>query len=141
MIERGLIVGPAVLHYGVGRAWLDSEALKKVPGVKAVRDHDLYSHDTSISSKPRGTFDTVVANYVLNVCPPDIRAGVIEELKSLSDNVLVSVRGSGDKVKGEPKYDGVITSRKTFQKLYTSTDAQKLGELLFDGPTMKVVRL
>ncbi len=77
------------------------------------------------SEKPNKHFDIVTCNYVLNVIEDPLeRFELIEELKTMGDQIYITVRSDIKSIKDNwiPYNDGYLTGRKnncTFQKIYT----------------------
>lgn len=84
LLERGLLVG-RILDFGCGMGDLAK-----------FLDGDIEEYDPHFAPKrPRGRFDVVVCNYVLNVLPPRERKQVLREARRhlRADGVLyVTVR-------------------------------------------------
>ena len=117
--NSGFGKGQSVLHFGSGKDKHSTELLGSLGAT--VKEYDPnYAPDRSVLSEPH---DTVVSNFVLNVLPPEARETALQDLEiAVGKNGIgyISVRAAGDKsINGEPAFDGVQTSRGTFQKGYT----------------------
>jgi len=115
LLDKGLIVGN-VLHHGSGQDIGSSKAMSDVAG--SVTDFDPnFTPDFKALNKK---YDTVISNYVINTLPPDDRnKALIDIAKTTKGVAYIAVRGMGNVIAGEPKFDGVITSKVTFQKIYS----------------------
>jgi len=112
-----------VLHFGEGRAFLDTQAL--IDEGAYVTAYDPYSpapaqrDDVVIYNY----YDYVIAVYVFNALEPG------ERIQAYSDFITAKMGGVGyialrtDKIAGVPYEDGVITQKYTFQKSYTPESA------------------
>lgn len=119
IVMRGLIgENDFVLNFGSGHAEHDTALF---------REHARFaeSYDPLLGPempKVRGGWDVIYCGYVLNVLPPTERGVVIRTIANIlrpGGRAYFAVRS--DEIKGRPYEDGVITSRGTFQKSYTST--------------------
>lgn len=120
--------GEEILHFGEGRAYEDTRVLREFGFV--------YPYDPNSPQKikrqvPRFASGLGVAVYVFNTLPPIQRRMAFTDLNGLAHEWIIAVRA--DRVKGEPMFDGVRTTRGTFQKSYTVDQA--LAE--FGGEVIK----
>ena len=113
----------SVLDYGSGRGQ-DAERLRRL-GLRVNAWDPHFSPDT----QPIPT-SVVLLTYVLNVIEdPDERIDVLRQAWNLTQGTLVvSCRLSWDarKVRGTPTEDGLLTSRGTFQHLFTPLELREL---------------
>lgn len=82
LMSQDLLAG-RILDYGSGRGF-DADALN-------ADRYDPYWHPT----KPKGKFDTIICNYVLNVVDEDTQESILQELRTyLKDGgkAYISVR-------------------------------------------------
>ena len=66
-------------------------------------------------------YDTVICNYVLNVVYPRTRIDILRKIYEVlkpGGKAYITVRDTTEIVRGTPLYDGVVTSKGTFQKLF-----------------------
>lgn len=113
-----------VLHFGEGKAYADSDALRKWCGGRLVT-YDPYS-ENEWSRGPEWleySYGVVVANYVLNVLEPDERRVAFEQIMRCAIGGVAYITLRTDKVKGIAYEDGVVSTRYTFQKTYTPASA------------------
>ena len=133
-----LMLGKSVLHYGEGKAFLDTQALQD-------RGYDVSVYEPfgpdplKWEVKEGALFDTVVSVYVLNSIVPGVRKNVIEHMLMLGNRVIAAVRT--DKINGSPYEDGVRTKRGTFQKQFKKDDLEKLGDIIGRGSGYAIVEL
>lgn len=117
--DSGFGKGKSVLHFGSGKDKASTELLGSAGAT--VKEYDpTYAPDRSVITEPH---DRVVSNFVLNVLPPELRDQALQDLQTAvgRDGIAyISVRAKGDtSIKGTPEFDGVRTSKGTFQKGYT----------------------
>lgn len=117
LVDNNLLHG-TVLHYGEGKALLDTVAMSQMPEVMSVTAYDPNSADEWKRVMPQGVFNGVVMNYVLNVLRPDARKAALLNAIGRGFTTFITVRL--DKVDGTPYRDGVVTSRGTFQTQLTA---------------------
>ena len=130
LLDKNLLHG-SILDYGCGKGF-DSTYLK-------TQNYEIYSydkyneefHDDSLLDRK---YDCVMCNYVFNVIA-DLQEHeeTLNKLKSLSDNVFVSVRSDVKAINENWKYDdksiGYWTPKNTFQRFYTNEN--KMIDKLF----------
>jgi hypothetical protein len=114
--ERALVSG-RVLHYGSGHASADTVALGENACV-VEWDTNWCRNEEALKS----TYDSVVSVYVLNVLPPVERHECLQEICRLAPQAVLAVRADANHIHGEPEFDGVRTSRQTFQRSYNATE-------------------
>jgi SAM-dependent methyltransferase len=71
------------------------------------------------------SFDTITCTYVLNTLAKNERNEVIKHIQRLltkNGKAYISVRSTKEKVEGIPHEDGVLTKKKTFQKLFNKNE-------------------
>ena len=134
-----------ILHFGEGKAYQDTQALRDLPGVDSVEAYDPNSaHLHKRVLPPVGAgFDYVVCNYVLNVLPEEDRSAALVAAFGRGLYNIFTVRL--DKVEGKPYDDGVITSKGTFQSQLDEYEwfdwiARTLLDRFGYLPHMKVLR-
>lgn len=110
-LEAGAI-GETHLDYGCGRG---DDVMRLRQAGYAVQGYDPHY----MPKEPQGPFESVSLIYVLNVIedPREREHSLHAAWELASDRLILAVRC--DKVKGEPFSDGVITSRRTFQKTFS----------------------
>lgn len=110
-----------VLHFGEGKAFLDTEAIASLPNVDSVYAYDPNSYDPRKRTLPLGCpFHYAVCNYVLNTLTPAEREDAFIDGFLKSAYSIWTVRL--DKVDGDPVFDGVQTKRGTFQTQLKAED-------------------
>lgn len=111
-----------VLHFGEGKAFADTEALRlppygSGPYVMAFDPNSphVWKRDRNIINPEFYTYTSGVSIYVFNTLLPSEREMAFGDMMRCCDNLIIAVRT--DKVNGTPVlgYDGVTTSRDTFQ--------------------------
>jgi len=86
-----------VLDFGTGRG-RDCRELHRHPGLE-VACYDVYHPSPEVRTFPKGTFDLVIANYVVNVLPKDERKQAIQRAASKvkgGGKIVFAARGTGD---------------------------------------------
>jgi hypothetical protein len=147
-IVKNIDLAGDILHFGEGRAYPDTDALKQYGSVSVYEPYPAFDKAHYISDAivkcdktvlPDMTFDYIVAIYVLNVLEPAERWKVLRWLREHGDVVLVAVRT--DSIKGKRHLDGVITSTGTFQKSYDNVALENLGRVLTRNSSFAIVEL
>lgn len=114
-----------LLHYGEGKAFLDTNLFKL--HADWVEAYDPYSPRPSSRVLPKNVhFEKIIAIYVFNTLPPKERKAAVEEAISLLESggqLIAAVRA--DTILGAAHFDGVRTKRDTFQKSYTMAEVEK----------------
>ena len=131
-----------ILDYGCGKG-KDVKYLKEL-GFKTIVGFDpynpKYAHPENLIAQ---TFDVILNFYVLNVVLPDERDLILENILNLvRDNgrIYIAVRDISEKVNGTPYEDGVITSRGTFQKFFSTMElVAYILENYPDGTEVKIL--
>jgi ATP adenylyltransferase len=126
LLVKGKIRGRTI-NWGSGRSFTDTWAMAGVTGT--CDEYDPYF----APERPDGIYDTVYCGYVLNTLPPTNRAGCVMDILQFIDKtstVYFAVRG--DRVRGEPHHDGVITKRGTFQKSFSNLELYSFLREFFD---------
>lgn len=126
LFEKNLLEG-SILDFGGGRG-ADYFFLKNQP----VKTYDIYHYDPNflilgdrIIQKKNDylysvKFDIILCTYVLNVLIPKERKRAIQNIHDrLAYDGVAYITVRTDKVDGTPYEDGVMTSKQTFQKIYT----------------------
>lgn len=117
------IRGRRIVNFGEGKAFADTREL----GILSGKEPFGYDPNSPMESHrvppPEGVFDACVSNYVFNTLAPVARRIAFQDMLRYAPVGFVSVRK--DKIKGKPAFDGVITSRGTFQKSYTDGSFRK----------------
>jgi len=91
-------------------------------------------HGTVVSAIPRGTFDLVLATFVLEtICPLDKRHALLGDMVRATRKggvLALALRGVSDvktaKARGEPYLDGYVTPARTFVKPYTVSEIRSI---------------
>ncbi len=119
LIHNNFLFG-SVLHYGEGKAYMDTDAIDMLPDVTSVYAYDPHSEHENRHTLPNSPemFDITVCNYVLNTLAGQDREDAFIGALIHSFSSFITVRL--DKVNGEPYDDGVMTSKGTFQAQLTS---------------------
>lgn len=102
-----------ILHYGEGKAFEDTRVLSAFSGsFVATYDPHTEANDPSVLDVQ---YDVGISNYVFNTLLPATRAKAFSDMLACCKRCIIAVRT--DKVNGSPVlgYDGVTTSRDTFQ--------------------------
>lgn len=134
LVSNGCILGH-VLYHGRGKDSAGESMLASDTGVSKVSAYDPNISGIDDASALNGAYDTVVSVFVLNVLPPDIRAEVLDDLRTATgDGVcFVAVRGKGERGYQDatreganwiPEEDGYRYqgARGTFQKWYAGNE-------------------
>lgn len=127
-----LVDGDHLLDYGCGHGE-DVDYLQE-------RGHDAVGWDPYHRPEgARGPADVVLCAYVLNVIEdPSERLEVLREVHRLAKRVaVIAVRTSSEKtdMEGADRHgDGWITSKNTFQTLWSQSQARRLIESTLDTP-------
>ena len=120
-----------VLDFGCGKGY-DADYLAKL-------GYDVEKYDKYyFPEKPKGTFDTILCFYVLNVIPADERKEVIKEIGEYlkpKGKVIFAVRTPAEiereAKRGEWRYvNGYITQRHTFQEGISYDEMVRLAKPL-----------
>jgi hypothetical protein len=114
LIEKSLLSKGSTLHFGKGRAHLDSAALLRE--TSSCSDYD-YTHHPSIEVLG-SSYTNVFASYVVNTLQYDARMYVYQTIAKSTNGVAFIAARSDSNIKGTPNGDGFLTSIKTFQKKY-----------------------
>ena len=142
LAENNYLYG-SVLHFGEGKAYLDTLAMINLPSVTKVVAYDPNSATPAHRSIPGAgvNYDFGVANYVLNTLTMDKRREALLDLYRRVCYALITVRI--DKVKGEAFSDGVITSRGTFQCQFAPEEwvAWIVNALVLEGYSPRITIL
>lgn len=126
-LNCGILDGITTIHdYGCGKL---EHQLKHGNDVTRLQSlgFDVTGHDIDHGCKRQA--DVVFCSYVINVIEdPTDRANVVKDAYSLASKMLIlSARTDSDSLKNSkttPYKDGVITSKGTFQKFYTTKELQ-----------------
>ncbi len=111
-----------VLHFGEGKAFEDTRLLSNPPYGSGPlvfaydpNSPDVYKRDRQRLHPEFITYAHGVSIYVFNTLLPSEREMAFGDMMRCCDNLIIAVRT--DKVNGTPVlgYDGVTTSRDTFQ--------------------------
>jgi hypothetical protein len=113
LIEKSLLSKGSTLHFGKGRAHLDSAALLRETG--SCSEYDYIHHpDIEVLGS---SYTNIYASYVVNTLQINARMYVYQTIaKSTGGIAFIAARS--DKIKGIPNGDGLLTSVNTFQKKY-----------------------
>lgn len=118
-----------ILDMGCGHGF-DVDTLKS-QGYN-IEGYDKFQPTRNNTELLKDSYDLVTCNYVFNVIEdPKDREELLQQLKSLGKQVLISVRADRKAIKEtwKPYQDGYITPINTFQKFYNEDDVN-----LFFGP-------
>ncbi|GGK44981.1 hypothetical protein Ppa06_00660 [Planomonospora parontospora subsp. parontospora] len=125
VIDQQITPEHSVLDYGCGRG----------DDVRALQGMDIRATGWDPHFHPGGCIgpaDVVLLTYVLNVIedPEERRRTLIDAWRLASETLVVSTRLTWEKakVKGESFGDGVITSRRTFQHLFSASELRSYVE-------------
>lgn len=138
-ILENLEIPGAVLHYGEGKAYLDTAALRDSGADVAVYEPYPAPRQRYKAILPADYFDMLVSIYILNVLEPYERNLVLSEMKIIADRAVVAVRT--DKIAGTPHLDGVITKIGTFQKSFSRAECESLGRVLTYNSSFAIIEL
>ncbi len=130
-LDSGLIKqGTTVFDYGCGHG-TDVRILRDMGYAVGAWDPAFFPHDEKAAA------DVVNLGFVLNVIEdPGERLEVLREAWSLANQALIVstlVQGQEGHTHGELHGDGVITSRRTFQKYFEQGELQGLLEAALDA--------
>lgn len=128
-----------VLHYGEGKAYIDTGALMVVGADVSVYEPFPAEGERYKAILPSDYFDMLISIYVLNVLFHDERLMTIEEMECIADRSIVAVRT--DKINGMPFEDGVITKTGTFQKSFSRAECEALGNVLTYNSSFAIIEL
>jgi DNA phosphorothioation-associated putative methyltransferase len=138
--KSGIIGKGSILDYGCGRGF-DTMQLQ-AEGFNIVGYDPFWAPEVEVAEN----YQVVCCNYVLNVIEDaHERIALIRKLWAMaSETLMISVRTNRESIKNARPYkDGVITSKNTFQKLFTDAEIKTLFmEALgveVDMPTVGVV--
>ncbi|PEG34370.1 ribosomal methyltransferase [Mycolicibacterium agri] len=125
-LRDGLIrTGTSVLDYGCGRGQ-DVDRLRRM-GFEVVGWDPFYAPDAQLRVS-----DVVLLNYVLNVIEDaNERRRTLEAAWALTSRVLVvssRLKWELNSINGVESGDGLVTSRNTFQHLYSPSDLRQFVE-------------
>lgn len=120
LIEKALFQKGPSLNFGKGRYNYDTDGIKAVAGDCQNYDY-VYHPDTSVL---RTNYTNIYAGYIVNTLPVLAREFVWRQMAICTDKNkgVCFVAARTDKIPGTKKGDGVITSRKTFQKSYQKNE-------------------
>lgn len=140
-IAKNVDLAGDILHFGEGRAYMDTDALNAYGNVSVYEPYPGVegAKQAAKAVLPDKHFDYIIAIYVLNVLEPTERMKVLKWLREHGDVVLIAVRT--DKINGKRYKDGVKTSTGTFQKSFGDYDLNKLGKVLTKTPSFAIVEL
>lgn len=121
--KAGIFEGRSIIDYGCGKGY-DTATL-------AAEGYDITGYDPhwAPETKIMDRYDVVACNYVLNVIEDrNERINLLRQLWAMADEALViAVRTNRESIKkARPYKDGLLTSRNTFQKLFSQEDIQEL---------------
>jgi hypothetical protein len=127
LIEKSLLTKGSTLHFGKGRANLDSEALLRETSSCAEYDY-IHHPDIEVLGS---SYTNVFASYVVNTLQFNARMYVYQTIaKSTSGIAFIAARS--DNIKGIPDGDGLLTSIKTFQKQYKQSELSEEAKGYFE---------
>lgn len=128
LLDKGYISKKdRILDFGCGKG-RDVEYLRE-------QGYDAYGYDpynpeySDMKVLIPHHYSVVLNFYVLNVLPPSERYDVLDDLLYYSQpvgDIFIAVRDTSEIIHGEPYEDGVITSRGTFQHLFTPSELMDL---------------
>lgn len=137
-IKHNFLTKGLALHFGKGKADLDSKTISEITG-QLCNEFDFVYHNYPEMLK-KEAYDTVVATYVLNVLPKIQRfmtLQMIADLTKRTGTAIISVRSRRESamkqlyLTAEPCEEGVRTSKGTFQIGYTSDELKNEIEPFF----------
>lgn len=120
LIEKSLLSKGSTLHFGKGRAHLDSAALLRETGSCAEYDYIHHPEIDVLGS----SYANVYASYVVNTLQFNARMYVYQTIAK-STNGIAFIAARSDNIKGTRNGDGLLTSIKTFQKQYLKGELVK----------------
>lgn len=132
VIKHNLLNTGLALHFGKGKADLDSKTISEVTG-QPCNEFDFVYHNYPEALK-KEAYDVVVATYVLNVLPRVQRMmtlQMIADLTKRTGTAIISVRSRRESAMkqlyqtAERCEDGVRTCKGTFQIGYTRDELKK----------------
>jgi len=130
-----------ILDYGCGKG-KDIEHLKSL-GFRHVIGFDPYNPKYAHPENLIPDYDTILNFYVLNVLLPEERDLVVENLMNLikeDGQIFIAVRDYSENVMGTQYADGVLTSRGTFQKLFSPEELiEYILEIYPEGTEIQVI--
>ncbi|MEU6996692.1 DNA phosphorothioation-associated putative methyltransferase [Nonomuraea sp. NPDC046570] len=125
VVDQQIACGSSVLDYGCGRGD-DVRALQGI-AMRAVGWDPHYHPEGSIEPS-----DVVLLTYVLNIieAPEERRRTLVKAWELAKETLVVSTRLTWEKskVKGTGFGDGVLTSRRTFQHLFSAGELRSYVE-------------
>jgi hypothetical protein len=127
LIEKSLLAKGSTLHFGKGKADLDSSALLRVTGSCAEYDY-IHHPDIEVLGS---SYTNVYASYVVNTLQFNARMYVYQTIAK-STNGIAFIAARSDKIKGTPQGDGLLTSIKTFQKQYKQSELSEEAKGYFE---------
>lgn len=133
MVEKHL--KSLIIDYGCGYG-VDCSYLRQ-------RGYSVYGHDPGFNCRPEiltdESYETALLIYVLNVIEEELRLPVLQDVHRILGRhgaLYIAVRDSSEKVSGVPYADGVLTSKRTFQCLFTPDKALDLVRKVFPSPVI-----
>jgi DNA phosphorothioation-associated putative methyltransferase len=134
--DEGLLVG-RILDFGCGKG-KDTEWLRSLGYDVECYDPNFFPNQMTLMPNH---YDTVICNYVLNVAYPRTRIDILRKIYEVlkhGGKAYITVRDTTEIVRGTPLYDGVVTSKGTFQKLF---DAWELHDTISDVfPYVEIIK-
>lgn len=117
--EQGVFDNKRVLDYSYNKPYDIKYLIEK--GIEA-EAYEPFS-DYGLREYPTKKYDIITCNYVINMIEDsEKRREILDVLRLLGDEIYVTVRADRKAIKDswQEYKDGHLTSRGTFQKLYTS---------------------
>lgn len=132
-----------ILDYGCGYGF--DITFLRLKGFN-VEGYDTHYTPYRFTQLVRGSYDKVICSYVINVIPSvKERIDVLEKLNYFSTDdatIYITIRLRDRKIKNYiPTYDGILTSKKTFQKFYSQEEFLELLRKVFKTEDIKFKKI
>lgn len=129
IIEKNMLQQGASLNFGKGKHEFDSDGIKQITGNCQNYDY-VYHPDINVLGQ---SYKNVFSSYVVNTLPIKSRAFVYQQMANCTDtsNGVCFIAARTDRIAGLVHEDGVITSKKTYQKSYKKSELQNEASQYF----------
>jgi len=127
IIAKGLLSKGSSINFGKGRFNHDTDEMKKITGHSVGYDY-VYLPDIEVLGS---SYDYLFASYVVNTLPRQARSYVWVQMSEICRGIAF-VAARTDLIKGIPDDDGIITSKKTWQKSYKKNELVEEALDFFD---------